>query len=387
MIQIVGSRVLCNSTTNNRIASLSNVRVLHLVTDLALGGTPLVLAELLPRLAAAGLDVHAACLADAGAVAQRLERSGIPVWPLGAGSARDILVLARLAGLLKRLEPRILHTSLVHCNVAGRVVGRLVGVPRIVSTVCTAEHIVGWHLWLENATCRLADKITCNSESVRRFMNQAAHIPNSKLVTIYRGVDVDSIAAAKPADRADLGISGTGPLVCFVGRLDPVKGLRYLLEAMVQVRRSVPAELMIVGDGPIRRELEQYADKLGISSVVHWLGFRQDVGSLLKASDLFVLPSLQEGLPVALAQAMAAGVPVAATTIEGTSDLICNGRAGLLVRPCDSAALGGAILKLLTDRALAQTMAAQAKRTVEENFTIARMVREHLELYQRVLTS
>jgi len=365
---------------------LGRIRVLHLVTDLERGGAPLLLSNLLPRLAGAGLEVSVSCLAAAGPVMDKLAQAGIEVWPLGARTVRDVQVLRRLARLLRRVEPAILHTWLMHSNVSGRLVGRLVGVRGIVSSICTAEHMARWHVLLENATCRLADCVVCNSESVRRFMIREGHLPADRLVTIYHGVDTKAIAAAEKADLKLLGVDAGGPVICFVGRLDPVKGLSYLLEALAEVRRTVPAELVVAGDGPMLCRLRQLERRLNLAGSVHWLGFRDDVASIVKACEVFVSSSLQEGFGLATAEAMAAGVPVVATAVEGTVDLISDQREGLLVPPGSSHALAEGIVRLLTDPQLARRLADRARQTIHRCFDIEGMVERHLRLYERLLS-
>lgn len=371
---------------NDRLSSLSpgsatqnpssKLRVLLLVTDLDWGGAPLLVHSLAGGLNARGWQVAVCSLAKIGPVGQKMQQEGFPVHSADAKGRWDIACLLRLAAIVRRFRPHVLQTFLMHANVAGRIVGRLTGVPCVVSEICTAEKGARWHLMLEKWSAPWADKIICNSSSVERHI-QAAGLPHHKLLTIEHGVDLSRFSAfvAPAADLADL----PHPRVLFVGRLDPVKGLDTLADAWRQVQATMPqAQLLIAGDGPLRKLLA------GLPNV-RMLGFRQDVPALLAGCDLFVLPSKWEGFGLAAAEAMAAGKPVVLTRVEGLQDLVNDGTDGRLVAGNDPPTLAKIVLELLTDPQQCARLGQAARQTAKIRFDDRRMVGEHDFLYRQLL--
>ena len=176
------------------------------------------------------------------------------------------------------------------------------------------------------------------------------------------------------------------PLVTVLSRLRQLKGIEYFLEAAAIVAPRFPrARFLIVGDGPYRRKLEQFAARLGLGHRLTFMGFRLDIPSLLSEITISVLPSLSEGLPNALLESMAAGVPVVATRVGGTPELIEDGISGLLVPPRDPRALAGAVALLLANPELAENMGAAARQRVAQRFPMELAVRTTESLYQRLL--
>jgi glycosyltransferase involved in cell wall biosynthesis len=178
-----------------------------------------------------------------------------------------------------------------------------------------------------------------------------------------------------------------GPNAVYVGRLAREKGLDVLLDAWVEVVRARPgARLRLLGEGPVRSSLEQQAARLGIRSSVELTGAVADPISTLRAADLFILPSREEGMSIALLEAMALGIPVLASAIPGNQSLVVDGLHGLLAPPNDAGALTGRILEILGEPAEARRRAGTARRHVIEHYSIAAMARRHLELFEALLS-
>jgi glycosyltransferase involved in cell wall biosynthesis len=201
-----------------------------------------------------------------------------------------------------------------------------------------------------------------------------------KIVVIPNAAKTD--ANASPVPRSVLAREDGTPVVLTVARLDGQKGIHHLLDAVSAVPN---ASFAIAGDGPNRAALEAYAASVGVSDRVRFLGHRQDVPSLLAAADLFVLPSLYEGLPLSVLEAMASGVPVIATGIGGTDEVVRDGETGTLVPPADPAALAAAIVRTLGDRERASRLALAARALVAREYSVASMVRSVSQLYDALL--
>lgn len=203
-------------------------------------------------------------------------------------------------------------------------------------------------------------------------------IPQNKIELIPNCVDCTKFTPAAYDNRK------TG-LITFVGRLDSMKGVHILLEAFAQLKGKWPAaRLRIIGDGPEKRNLLDLAHKLHIADAVQFFGERNDIPSLLQESHLFVLPSLSEGLPNALLEAMACSLPVVATRVGGTVDIIRDGENGLLVEAGDSGKLAYALSRMLEDRYFAERLGAAARQTVLDHFSIGYMITAYQTLYRRI---
>ncbi|MEK6575905.1 MAG: glycosyltransferase family 4 protein, partial [Chloroflexota bacterium] len=208
-------------------------------------------------------------------------------------------------------------------------------------------------------------------------------VPGSKIVRIHYGLDPATVTMrARPgALRSELGIGRDVPLIGAVGRLTEQKGLRYLIEALARVRRLAPdARLVIAGDGPLRGMLEAQAAPLG--EAVRFLGWRNDVPSVMADLDVLCVPSLWEGFGLVTLEAMALSKPIVASRVSALSEIVVHGETGLLAPPADSAALADAITPLLTDPARARAMGERGRARLEKEFTVQRMARQHAVVYR-----
>jgi sugar transferase (PEP-CTERM/EpsH1 system associated) len=390
------------------IWSKSIAKVFHFITELSTGGAQFALYRLLSGLDRDVFTLRVACLYHGdGSVAQRIRALDIPVTDLRMTTKWRWDAFARLYRLLRREKPDILHTWLFHANIPGRVLGRLAGVPRIISSERTMEMESRPRRWLNRLTSPLPDRVTCVSQSVARFAAHTIGLPSEKLVVIPNGIPISQFTnlPTSARARAALCLPLHTPLIGTVSRAHPVKGLDVLLEAFARLLHSPTdaqqisnltnirpfvssplADLLIVGDGPQLGALQAQAVGLGLGERVHFLGSRNDVPQVLAALDVFVLPSLHEGMPNAILEAMAAGLPVVATAVGGAPEVVVDGVSGLIVPPRDPLALADALSRLLDDAALRDRMGAAGRQRVEENFSQARMVRETERLYQELMS-
>jgi len=364
------------------------VRVLHLITELNIGGAEKVLSRLLSRLDRDRFALAVACLYGRdGLVADDIRSLGISITDLGMTAKWRLDAFVRLYRLLHRQRPTILHTWMFHANVPGRVLGRLAGVPIVISSERTMGQEGGLRCWLNRVTAPLPDRVACVSESVAEFAAQTIGIPPAKLVVIPNGIPLEDF---QPGDRSrarvDLGIPLRVVVAGTVGRLQPVKGTRHLLEAWSRLVSGHPdAILLLVGGGSQQAALERMSRHLGISEHVRFLGDRVDVPDLLRGMDIFVLPSLWEGMPNAALEAMAVGLPVVATAIGGTPEVVVDGVTGLLIPPGDPDALAQSIAHLLCDPDLRCRMGQAGRERVVNHFSVGRMVEQTTRLYERLL--
>jgi glycosyltransferase involved in cell wall biosynthesis len=309
---------------------------------------------------------------------------GVPSMPDGlAGAAR----VPRFVAELRARRPAVFHAHLTWALAGkfGLFAAILARVPAVVATE---------HLFVEvsvTTPCYLQQRLLgagvgryiAVSRHVERRLRETFGWPASKIAVVPNGVDLQRFCCEPDAAlRATLSRGGSRKVVLATTRLVAQKGLRFLLEAA----RDLPEiQVVIAGDGPERDELVTRSQDLGLGDRVDFLGQRDDVPQLLACSDVVVLPSLNEGLPLAVLEAMSAQKPVVATAIGGTDEAILDGESGLLVPPRDSTALARAIRALVDDPSLAAGLARAARRRAEQSFSCAQMLERVVGVYGELL--
>jgi glycosyltransferase involved in cell wall biosynthesis len=244
------------------------------------------------------------------------------------------------------------------------------------------------HRLLYGLTSHKVSGFIAVSNEVRDSMIELIGPIQDKITVICNGVDVKRYERSvdKHAVRQRLGLETNTRLIATVGTLKEEKGHRYLIDAAATIVPQHPDwHFLFIGDGRLREELQARVRELGLSKNIHFLGSRRDVPDLLAASDLFVLPSLWEGLPMALVEAMAAGIPVVATAVSGTVQVMIPGETGLVVPPGNTQMLTRAIIELLSDPIRAQAMGVAATQRVQAEFSAEKQANEYLALYRRLL--
>ena len=364
----------------------ARLRIAFCVTELDPGGAERALVELVTRLDRTRFDPRVYCLSGRGALVDRLDAAGIKTVLLGARSRGDLGVLFRLKAALRQHPPHVLQTWLFHANLAGRIAGWWNGIPVIASGIRVAERRSRWPLRLDRWTGALVDVHVCVSEAVREFSQSVAGLDPGKLLVIPNGVDAQRFAIAAPLDLRSLGVPTGKPVLIAVGRLDRQKGFDLLLEAIAR-GRPFPGDphCVVVGEGPERKNLESKRSELGLDPQVHFVGWQQDVAGILKRGAGFVLPSRWEGMPNVVLEAMAAGLPVVATDVEGVREVVVNGETGWVVKPGDPDALALAIREMLTEYLLGGKRGAAGAERVRRHFTWDGMTAAYEVLYERLL--
>ncbi len=372
------------------------VSLLHVISTLYAGGTEMLMLRLIRSLDPSRYRVRVAYLKGTPELKAEVKRAtGAPPFEARLHGKADPLALARLCAYVRREKFDLVHTHMDLADYYGGLAARLGGARGLVSTKHNADEFrtrATWKRWpflaLERLVYEAADAVIVVSPGLRDFLATAEHLPRRKMVVIGNGVDPGIAAAAPPRDEARrrLGYEGFRPLLGSVGRLAPQKGHAHLLDALPAILAVYPdAGLVIAGEGPGRADLQARATRLGIRDRVAFLGHREDVPGVLAALDLFLLPSLWEGMPQALLEAMAMSLPIVAARCVGVVDLLEDGVEALLVPPRDGAALGAAAIRLLGDRPLAGRMAGAARRRVVERHSLAGTTARVEALYGTIL--
>ncbi|MDP9435052.1 MAG: glycosyltransferase family 4 protein [Actinomycetota bacterium] len=229
------------------------------------------------------------------------------------------------------------------------------------------------------------DRLVAVSELQRRSYERIG-VPAERFVTVPNGIRTRAGGPGRAAARAALGLHPAARVVLTVGRLLHYKGQRHLIDAVPDLAARFPdLAVVVLGDGPLHRALTEQAAALGVADRVHLPGFRPDARLLLDAADVFVLPSRQEAMPLAALEAMDAGLPVVASRVFGSAEVVVDGTTGLLVRPGDPRALGCAVAELLDDPERARRCGAAGRQRYLEHYSSARMAAQTLAVYRAVL--
>jgi sugar transferase (PEP-CTERM/EpsH1 system associated) len=362
--------------------------VVHVIDSLAVGGMENGVVNLLGALPRE--DRHTVVTMTAlGPLVERLPE-GVTCHCIGKRPGIDLGAMLRLAALLRRLRPSIVHSR--NWGAFDAVpAARLAGVSAVIHgehgrEAADPEGLDPRRRRLRRAFAPLVTRFVTVSFDLRQWLLTTIRLPAAKLVTIHNGVDVGRFAGGdRQASRRALRLPAHAVVVGTVGRLDPVKDHVGLLRAFSVLRSDQPAaELVIVGDGPCRGELERAIQELGLTGHVHLLGMRQDVPRLLRAFDTFVLPSLAEGISNTVLEAMATGLPVVATRVGGNPELVEHGVTGALVPAGNPLVLAAALRCYVEDAALREAHGEAARRRVLQHFTLERMAQGYQDLYASV---
>jgi glycosyltransferase involved in cell wall biosynthesis len=326
-------------------------------------------------------ELQVCCLKSIGGnpIEQRLREAAVPVINLGARNLRDIRAFRRLITLLREQRIQLVHAHLTYAAIWGAIAARVAGI-RAVATLHVAPAAGGWRdrvrEWLMMRVLRWSgSRVIAVSEAVRHAFQ--SRYPAPSMEVIHNGVEVEAFerrnALRSTELRHEFGFAENAPVVVTVSVLRAGKGIDVLLRAL----HHVDAQLLVVGEGPMRTAWSVLADKR-----VVWAGYRDDVPRLLAGADLFVLPSLDDAFPTVLLEAMAAELPVVATQVGGIPEIVDSAEVGVLVPPGDVSALAAAIEALLGDDERRGRTAAAGRRRVEEEFSTQRWTERLMTLYR-----
>ena len=384
-----------------RLTSRTPIQVMHLNPAFKLDGPGRGILALMRYLPRDRVRPEACSLSVADPTMERhLRDQGIQHTNLGLGGIWDLRSLPRMVRLLKARRIDILHTHLTRADWIGRIAARLAGTPVVLSTIrnlnrevyqaeCGRVATVIAPL-LDRMTGRWADALIAVSEDVKAWLIDEGY-PRGKIHCIPNAVDLDGLKGLTFDSRLKsslLGAPEDAPVVGTVALFKEQKGHRYLVEAAAQISRKYPAaRFLLVGSGPTYSIVREQVRTLNLESAFVFVGQTEDVIPYLKVMDVFVLPSLWEGMPRALMEAMASCIPVVGTNVSGIRDLIEDGVTGRLVPARDSGSLAEAVMNLLDHRMRARQMAEAGRRLVLERHDAATSAVTHAQFYEELLDS
>lgn len=351
------------------------------ITELDPGGAEKALVRVAIGLQKLGWHVSVVSLRNAGELARPLQAAGIQVHALSCGGFLDVRAVFRLRRLLAQQKPDVLLCFLHQANIAGRLAGWLAGVRTVVSGIRVADRRSSV-IWTDRCSRRLSRHYVAVSRHVAEVHARLCGIPASQMSVIHNGVEIPR-SRAQPVRREDEPFR-----ILFVGRLTAQKRPQDLVAAVSQLPQDKQQRLIVdvLGDGELRATLQQQIADNQLSQVIHLHGYRSDVEDWMTQADLLVLPSAWEGLPNVVLEAMACGLPVIASDVDGVAEVLDDGSSGWLVPAGDVTALSAAIDRVTDDAELRQVVSARAFEDVQQRFCWDKTIRDYDHLLRRLLT-
>ncbi len=341
-----------------------------------------------------GLDrrlfrLHLACPTELADKIRPQLPPDVNLFPLTLSKAYITADAFRLAKILRDTRIKILHSHMSYSSRFASVIGRLCRVPVIIETPHVRElwrtSLLKSSYLVDRIMGRFVDYYVAVSEANARYLAKTKGLPLRKIRVIVNGTDLRRFSPGRPVPagfREKLGFAPGDPILMVLGRLEAQKGHRVLIEAMPAVLRQFPkTRLVCLGEGRLREELEKQTEALGLCDSIRFVGHQSNVEDWLALADFTVLPSFFEGLPLVAIESLAVGRPVVATAVDGTPEVVVDGKTGLIVPPGDPALLAHAICNLLHDSGRREGMARAGRQWVIERFDQNQQIERTQELY------
>ncbi len=368
----------------------SKIRILHLINVSTISGAENVVLTLAKGMNDSEFETEICTLSTTGDLHKSAQQNGIKAYALGYKNILNLpIILIKLFLLLRRNKYQIINTHLFQSSVIGTFIGKLVGVPVIIETRHYTDYMYKYgnkiEQWLDKTTANNISCVIAVAKTIQDVLCTVERIPMNRTEVIYNGINLNKLSVNKNKKENTIKNMNLQDkiVLSYVANFHIRKGHKYLIEAILNLKRLYSnIYLMIIGDGKIRNELEKLTKQLDIGNNVIFLGYRSDIPELLSVSDIYVHPSLEEGFPLTIIEAMAAGLPVIATTVGGISELIIDGDNGILIPPGNTQALVDAISDLIEHQEKRSALAETGKQYVESNLTDEIMVNKYREVYR-----
>lgn len=365
---------------------------MFVITSLGWGGAQSQVMSLAIGLKNRGWDVQVVSLLTEASRRHILEVAGIPVHTLGMRAGiPDPRAILRLAVIIRKFRPSIVHSHMVHANLLTRIARITCDIPILISTAHNVTEGGGWRPLAYRLTDSLADLTTnVSMVAVEKYIADKA-VPADKIRYMPNGIDITRFQRnehVRMRIRAEMEIEDQFVWLA-VGRLEPQKDYHTMIEAVAEVVSVHPKfKLLIAGDGPLRDELEGKVNQLDLTREVRFLGIRSDIPELMSAADSYLMSSAWEGLPIVLLEAAASELPIIATDVGGNSEIVHHGLTGELVPPGDASALASAMVRMMTrpEHERAQ-MGARGRAHVQKTFGLSSVLDRWEELYAEIWNS
>lgn len=363
-------------------------KILHLITGLEIGGAEMMLLKTLPKMQN-DFDNRVCCIRGHGPIGLKLENDGVPVYYLNLKNIFDLSVIFRFKKVIREFEPDILVTYLIHADLFGRIFGRIFGMRKIVCSV--RVKLVQWKylplLILDGLTSFFVDHYHFNSQTVANMYLKYFFLAKEKVTVIPNGLEIEKyqVSIDRIAKCKELEIPIDVSIIGCVGRLEKQKGQKYLLEAFALfLEENERVFLILIGDGSDKEQLEVLSRKLKIENSTKFLGNRSDIPEILHVINIFILPSLYEGMSNALMEAMATGLSIIATDIPENKELLGSEENGIFVPPYNVFALAKKMSFILRNKTYAKKIGVSAKKEAMKRFSLDTIIYNFVSLFKKL---
>jgi glycosyltransferase involved in cell wall biosynthesis len=373
---------------------MPTVQLAYFIDHLKVGGAQRHLIEVLRRLDRQRFTPQVWTLRGEGELVQEAEQLGVPVRSFGLGARLQdphaVPLFHHAIQKLRQERVQIVHTYLSFANIVGALTAIFARVPILLVSKRSLDRyqkkLEAWSHWAVNC---FADRVVANADAVKDFVIATEGCSAHKIVVIPNGVNDEFFAnGTRDKERAALGLGPHDRVVGTLGRLAWKKGHEYFLSAAAEILKVSPkVTFVLVGDGPLRSQLEEQSHALGIAARVKFLGQRLDSQAVISLFDIFVLPSVIEGMPNALLEAMALEKPVVVTNAGGNAEVVQDKETGFVVPTRQPRAMAQRILQLLQDESLAQHFATAARQSVKQRYSFRQTLRAMEQLYENLLAA
>ncbi|MBN1466501.1 glycosyltransferase [candidate division KSB1 bacterium] len=362
------------------------IKVLQLVEGFNFGGAETKLLELVKHMDDDRFETTVISLGLGNEIEELFHQLDCRVMTFQRQKQVDFSLLRRVRNFIRDERIDIVMTTLFYADVLGALAGHSSGAKGVFSweTISSPKWLTPHRLWSYRYAIRNADRVISVSKATAEWLVEKRKVAADKVMIIPYGVNLDKFNPhIKSIQRKDIGLQEDDIIVGQVSRLDEQKGHTFLINAAPIIIAQQPrVKFVLVGDGPLRLELMHKIDQMGLHDYFIFLGFRRDVPDLLPLFDLFVLPSLYEGLPNVVLEAMACGLPVVATPVDGTKEAVVDGQTGILVPVGDPYRLANSILSVISNEQLKKRLGMKGRRRVEDEFSLDDQVNRFECLYE-----
>ena len=367
--------------------------IAHIIYRLDYGGLENGLVNLVNSLQEDKFQHVIICLTEFSEFSKRIKNPDVKIFSLHKKAGKDIKFYFRLWSLLKKLDPKIVHTRnlpTIECTILAKIATS--------SVTIHSEH--GWvienvygerkkYIFLRKICDHFIDRYIALSKDINRWLVTTVGIRNTKVIQIYNGVDSELFSPFKKNEDG-IDYKGRAYSLISVGRLDPIKNQAELIAALSLIKKYEPniytnLELVIIGDGPEKENLINLVKNLQVESSVKILGSKDNISTFLNKADLFILPSINEGVSNTLLEAMSSGLPVLAADVGGNSEIVVQGKTGFLVKKSDASLFAERIIFYYKNRKLSLRHGKEARKHIEENFSLIKMVNSYAKTYNKEL--
>jgi glycosyltransferase involved in cell wall biosynthesis len=373
------------------------LKLLFVIDNLQFGGGERVFAQIINGLPQERYKIFLASYPNKEFL-QAIHSASVHFFSTDFSKRFNLSLIRELIKIIKQNKIDIVHGQGARAEFYARLACKLAGDSKYISTI--AMPVEGFDVsplrkkiysLLDRFSERFVDRFLVVSDVLKNRMVREHGIPAEKVIRIYNGIEIDRYLPEKEERsrekiRSEFNMDEETVVIGSLGRLVWQKGFKYLIQAVPEVLKEFPqAKELIVGEGPLRKELEALAERLNVKEHLVFAGFRSDIKEILSAIDILVIPSLLEGFPIITLEGMATAKPIIATNIDGIKEQIIDGESGILIPPRDANAIGEAILKLNRDEKLAQKMGWKARKRVEKEFSAEKMVTTTEQVYQSLI--